>query len=467
MRSFGLPLRLCWPLAAALALGLNATIALAEGPPPPNPAQGISSPPSVEPAASAPSPSPRKRATAQSKAQAAASVVKLRAARIVRVFSPPSGETRFRREEILVEFAPNVSQQNIAFILRRHRLTESEAAPIALLGTSLHLWRIADARSPGDVLRELGAEPLIASAQPNYVFALQEDASAGAPATDSAAQAVPQYALVKLHVEATRSLTTGDKVLVAVVDTAIDETHPDLSGSVEARFDAIGGRASAQGHGTSIAGAIAAHGSVQGVAPHARILAVRAFETTDQGPQGTTLSIVKGVDWAVRSHARVINMSFAGPPDPAMHRILDAAFEKGVMLIAAAGNAGHQSAPLFPAADDKVVAVTATDADDKLFENANIGGYIALSAPGVDVLLPAPGGVYGLETGTSVSAALASGVAALILEHRPTLQPAAVRKLLMSTANPLGAPGHESDFGAGLVDAQRAVSEGGTAAPTQ
>jgi subtilisin family serine protease len=469
MRSYGLPLRHCWRLAGALALGLNATIALAEGPPPANPAQSFSPPSSAEPATSAVSPSPRKHA-AHSKVQAAAPVARPRAARIVqpsppaaiRVFPPPPGETRFRRDEILVELPTNVSQQNVALILRRHRLTESEAVPIALLGTSLHLWRIADARSPGDVLRELGGEPLIASAQPNYVFALQEDASAPAATT-----AAPQYALAKLRVDVTRDLVTGDKVLVAVIDTAIDETHPDLSGIVEARFDAIGGQTSTRGHGTSIAGAIAAHGGLQGVAPRARILAARAFETVDAAPHGTTLSILKAIDWAVQAHARVINMSFAGPQDPAMHRILGAAFDRNVMLIASAGNAGHLSAPLFPAADEKVLAVTATDSEDKLFDNANIGRYVAVAAPGVDVLLPAPGGAYGLETGTSVSAALASGVAALILEHHPELQPAALRKLLTATAKPLGAGGHESDFGAGLVDALHALTQSDQAAPTQ
>jgi subtilisin family serine protease len=102
-----------------------------------------------------------------------------------------------------------------------------------------------------------------------------------------------------------------------------------------------------------------------------------------------------------------------------------------------------------------------------LFDNANIGRYVAVAAPGVDVLLPAPGGAYGLETGTSVSAALASGVAALILEHHPELQPAALRKLLTTTAKPLGAGGHESDFGAGLLDALHALTQSDQAAPTQ
>ena len=98
-----------------------------------------------------------------------------------------------------------------------------------------------------------------------------------------------------------------------------------------------------------------------------------------------------------------------------------------------------------------------------MFENANVGRYVAVAAPGVDVLLPAPDGKYELETGTSVSAALVSGVAALVLARRPTMQPAGLRKLLTSTARPLGAGGHEAEFGAGLVDAQRALADGSAA----
>jgi subtilisin family serine protease len=171
------------------------------------------------------------------------------------------------------------------------------------------------------------------------------------------------------------------------------------------------------------------------------------------------MAIVKGVDWGVENRARVINMSFAGPADPLMRRELGAADRKGVALVAAAGNAGPKSPPLYPGADDGVIAVTATDADDRLYAGANRGAYIAIAAPGVDVLLPTADGGYGLETGTSVSAALVSGVAALVLERRPDLKPQALRKALLGTAKPMSAAGRDNDFGAGLVDAARAVAQ--------
>jgi subtilisin family serine protease len=128
-----------------------------------------------------------------------------------------------------------------------------------------------------------------------------------------------------------------------------------------------------------------------------------------------------------------------------------------VILVAAAGNAGAKSAPLYPAADSNVIAVTATDAHDNLFTSANRGRHIAVAAPGVDILGPAPGGGYQMLTGTSVAAAHVSGVAALLLALNPALTPDAVRKLLLSTATDLGPKGRDDQFGAGLADAYGAI----------
>jgi len=150
-------------------------------------------------------------------------------------------------------------------------------------------------------------------------------------------------------------------------------------------------------------------------------------------------------------------MSFAGPPDPQLHDALLRAARKGIVLIAAAGNAGPYSPPLYPAADPNI-AVTATDAKDALFSGANRGNHIAVAAPGVAVLVPAPEASYQLTTGTSVAAAEVSGVTALLMERNPALTPAEVRKVLMDTAKDLGPKGRDREFGAGLVDALKAVS---------
>ena len=145
------------------------------------------------------------------------------------------------------------------------------------------------------------------------------------------------------------------------------------------------------------------------------------------------MNIVKGLEWAVAQGAQIINMSFAGPRDPILEQAIKRLKDKGIILIAAAGNAGPKSPPLFPGADANVIAVSATDVDDKTYKNANRGKHVAIAAPGVDILVPAPDGGYQLTTGTSVAAAHISGVVALMLERNPRLTPADVRSILSAT----------------------------------
>jgi subtilisin family serine protease len=127
-------------------------------------------------------------------------------------------------------------------------------------------------------------------------------------------------------------------------------------------------------------------------------------------------------------------------------------------MVAASGNAGPKSPPLYPAANANVIAVSATDAQDRLFAASNRGSHIAVAAPGVDIFLPAPDEKYQIASGTSFSAAYVSGLAALMLERNPALKPDEVRAILMKTARDLGAPGRDDLFGAGEADAYAAVS---------
>jgi subtilisin family serine protease len=210
-------------------------------------------------------------------------------------------------------------------------------------------------------------------------------------------------------------------------------------------------------HGTAIAGLIAAHGKLMGAAPSVRILAIRAFDGTGASAEGTTFNILKGLDWAAANGARVINMSFAGPADPAIQRSLAAAHKKGIVLVAAAGNAGPKSPPLYPAADPNVIAVTATDADDKLFPQSNQGRHIAVAAPGAQILVAIPDGAFEVSSGTSYSAAEISGIVALMLERKSDLTPDKARDILLATAKDLGPKGRDIMFGAGLADAYGAL----------
>ena len=217
----------------------------------------------------------------------------------------------------------------------------------------------------------------------------------------------------KLHLVEAHRINSGDDVLVAVIDSKIDTGHPDLAGVIADEYDAVGTPASPHAHGTAMAGAIAAHSKLVGVAPKVKLLAVRAFSGAGESAQSTTFNILKGLDWAASKNARIVNMSFAGPADAMLQEMLTKANARGMVLIAAVGNAGPSSPPLYPAADSRVIGVTATDADDKLMPQANRGPQVAVAAPGVEILAAAPDGGYQVTSGTSVAAAHASGVAAL------------------------------------------------------
>ena len=363
---------------------------------------------------------------------------------------PPPGETRFVPDEILLDVAASVTPRALDAMARRLQMTLLETQSFTLTGRTLQRWRIGGNGSVAATLRALSRYGIVTAAQPNYRYALQQTAEP-APADAVAAQ----YVVSKLHLTQAHRISNGDDVLVAVIDSQIDTGHPDLAGVIADRYDALAVPGKPHAHGTAIAGAIAAHRKLIGVAPKVRILAVRSFAGEGESADGTSFAILKGLDWSAAHGARVVNMSFAGPSDMLMREMLDKARARGIVLIAAVGNAGPRSPPLYPAAYTAVIGVTATDADDKLLPVANRGAQVALAAPGVAVLALAPDEGYALSSGTSIAAAHVSGVAALLLARDPKLKPDGLLRTLIASAQRI--PGKSRDVGAGVVDAYGAV----------
>jgi len=365
-------------------------------------------------------------------------------------------------DEVLTQFATILSAETVEALGRRQGLERLESFDAN--GVTMTRWRIPDRRSVPTVIRSLRSESIVLAVQPNFLYQARQ-APGDQPAAAAASAPQPgglgeQYASAKLRLAQAHELATGEKVLVAVIDSGIDASHPELAGAIAESFDALGSEEKVHAHGTAVAGAIVAHAQLTGAAPQARILAARAFDAKDRAAEATTYTIDKALDWAVSRGARIVNMSFTGPRDPAMEQRLAKAAKQGIILIAAAGNDGPKAPAAYPAAYPGVIAVTATDIDDKLFKNANRGSHIAVAAPGVDLLLPAPADGYQMTTGTSFAAAEVSGIAALMLERKPDLGPDGVRKALMATARVLGPRpknGVDPQFGAGLVDAYAAI----------
>ncbi len=354
--------------------------------------------------------------------------------------------------ELVAEIDGGLTDVQADELARRHGLIRVGSQNFPLLGTTIGLFRITDRRPADVVSREFVSDGSVRSVQLNYRYVLQDQKAVpteGDPA---------QYALAQLRLPQAHTLAHGMNVTIAVIDSGIDANHPELAHSIADSFDALGSKEGPHVHGTGIAGAIAAHARLMGSAPEVRILAIRAFSAAASGAESTSYVILKSLDYAALHGAQIINMSFAGPKDPLIERGVAATAAKGIVLVAAAGNAGAKSPPLYPAANPNVIAVSGTDAKEKLFTASNRGGYIALAAPGADIFLPAPDGKYQITSGTSFSAAFVSGIAALVLERNPALKPSEVRAILTSTARDLGAPGRDDLFGAGEVDAYAAVT---------
>jgi subtilisin family serine protease len=361
-------------------------------------------------------------------------------------FNLPARGAPYVLDQVIADAPTNV----INAIAARHNMTVLQSNYFPLINSTLHLLHIDDGASVPAAITDMAADSEIRGGQANFIFRLAQ--------SDEALINADQYAPQKLNLAEAHRLARGNRVLIAVIDSEVDASHPDLAGAIAGNFEAAGDGERPHPHGTGMAGAIAARKNMLGTAPAVQLLTVRAFSPRAGSAEGTTYNIIKGLDWAAAQGARVVNMSFAGPSDPRLREALAKANARGMVLVAAAGNAGPGSPPLFPAADPNVIAVTATNADDKLFTGANRGNYIAVAAPGVDILAPAPEGAHQFTTGTSVAAAEVSGVAALLLERNPSLTPAEVRKILMDTAKDLGPRGHDRDFGAGLVNALKALT---------
>jgi hypothetical protein len=365
---------------------------------------------------------------------------------------PPIGETRFSPDLLVFQFASGTTPEQIGSIAQRFDLTAVAQQTIGMLGRTVYIFRIANGQSVREMISRVEAAGLGAAVQPLYTYSLTQDQNNPYPGLGDPAQ----YIVNRFHLAEVHRITKGDKALVAVIDSEIDANQPNLVGTVSDRYDAGCDASSPHPHGTGMAGAIASHGQLLGVAPQANIIAICAFGGAGQ-PEASWFNIIKGLDHAVQRGAKIVNMSFAGPRDPALSQALQIAREKGILVIAAAGNNGPKSPPLYPGADPNVMAVTATDESDRLFNGANQGRYVTVAAPGVDILVPAPNGGVQLRTGTSVATANVSGVAALLIAQKPSLTPEQIRGILVATAKHLGSRGINPQFGAGLVDPLKAL----------
>ncbi len=252
----------------------------------------------------------------------------------------------------------------------------------------------------------------------------------------------------------------GTGVKVAVIDTGIEYTHPDLDANYYGGHDFVNDDNDPMddnGHGTHVAGIIAAEDNgigVIGVAPHAQLYGVKVLNS--QG-SGTYSDIVAGIDWAIQNGMDVISMSLGGSSgDTALEDILNQAYSAGMVIVAASSNDGTGSIS-YPARYSTAIAVGATDSNDNLASFSNYGAEQEVVAPGVSIYSTYTGNSYATLSGTSMATPMVSGVVALILSKNPNLTPDEVRNILHDSALDLGASGWDQYYGYGRVQADVAI----------
>ncbi|MFG1828360.1 S8 family serine peptidase [Micromonospora chersina] len=273
-----------------------------------------------------------------------------------------------------------------------------------------------------------------------------------------------QWHLGYLKLSAAHAITEGAGVVVAVPDSGVDP-HPDLRNNLLSGVDVIpggvgDGRRDQDGHGTGMAGLIAAHGhgsqdGALGIAPKAKILPIYA---SPPHRDGSSEALAESVEIAVSRHVDVISISAAGGADARLQRAIRVALQSNIIVVAGAGNATRSSLVGYPASEPGVIAVGGVDRRGNHAAVSVTGPEIDVVAPAVDIYSTGINGGYRVGTGTSDATAIVAGAAALIRSKYPDLPAQEVAHRLTATAIDKGPPGHDDEYGYGVIDLVAALT---------
>jgi len=368
-----------------------------------------------------------------------------------------------------------LAARNQVFIAEATRI--SREVPVTLIATyptvGIQRMQIAGGESVQAIMVKLDADAAVELVEPNYkVYLFQEKAISDVPAAEPNDLTWPVlWGLKSIQGPVAWSRTTGsDQVIVAVMDSGLDYTHRDLAantwrnlqeepngkdddgnGIVDdlhgislCKGEPAGDPRDDLGHGTHVAGTIAAVGNnrhdVAGVAWRAKLMGVK-FLCRDGS--GTTADAIRGIEYALAKGAHIINMSWGGPGrSRALEETIKEAGRQGVLIVAAAGNEGldMDQYPQYPAGfqEANVLAVAATDSSDRMAPFSNWGKQLVhLAAPGVSILSTVPGNKLTFYNGTSMAAPYAAGCAALLKAQNSSLRGPELKEALLSAGDPV------------------------------
>ncbi|MCU0652885.1 MAG: S8 family peptidase [Candidatus Pacebacteria bacterium] len=334
--------------------------------------------------------------------------------------------------------------------------------------------KIKDLRSVNGQALEISAKGALDLAKQPEVLRVDDDVivtALGKPGDVTAlAQTLP-WGVAKINADDVWSQTTADPIKVGIIDTGISTSHPDLKANIKGGINTILARKGYNddnGHGSHVAGIVAAVNNtagVVGVAPKADLYAIKVLNAAGSGYLS---DIIEGLDWAVKNKMQVVNMSLGTTSNvQSFHDAVAATKAAGVVIVAAAGNSGpNDNTVNYPGAYDEVISVSATDSNNNIASFSSRGPQVDLAAPGVSIYSTYKGTAYATLSGTSMASPHAAGVAALVLSvpvggndanANGKWDPAEVQAKLEETAVDLGDAGKDNLFGRGLVDAYAAT----------
>ena len=362
-------------------------------------------------------------------------------------FHAAAGVVGHMPDRVLLKFKAEVSESEAQTLISAAGAAQSSA--ISRIG--VRILKVPPATLP-KMLDALSHNPNVEFAQPDAIVA--PDFTPNDPYFTS------QWHLAQIAAPAAWDTTVGSpSVIVAILDTGVDGTHPDLAPNLVPgwnTYDNNSNSADVYGHGTEVAGTVAASGNngigVASVAFGCKLMPVRISDTSGLGYSSTVAS---GLTWAADHGARVANISYEFTGDSVVDSAAQYFNSKGGVVTVSAGN---YSTVLTNADDPNVLTVSATDSNDAIAPWSNTGTPIDLAAPGVSIYTTTMGGGYSPASGTSFSAPVTAGVAALVISANPSLTSAQVQQVLKQSADDLGAPGWDPVYGWGRVNAQKAVA---------
>lgn len=322
--------------------------------------------------------------------------------------------------------------------------------------------------------RELAADPRVARVEDDVMVKAISGEGNGltpvVPVVTTLAQSLP-WGVNKVDAEKVWSRTTGDPIKVAIIDTGIDRSHPDLLGNIKGGVSKVWYTRNYNddnGHGTHVAGTVAAVSNsigVIGVAPKADLYGVKVL---DNYGSGYLSDVIAGIDWAVANRMKVINMSLGTSyHSSSLENAVKRANSAGITLVCAAGNSGpYSNSVVYPGKFSQVICVGATASDDTIAYFSSRGPQVDVSAPGYYVYSTYKGRTYATLSGTSMATPHVAGAVALVLtrpigtydsNHNGRWDPAEVRSRLQRTSLDLGTRGFDTAYGYGRIRANLAA----------